>query len=180
MSASASVLAPAKINLFLRVLHKRSDGYHELDTLFQAIALYDRVTVEISGTGVDLEVSGFDTGPDHGGFCCIPGSHKSNYKLPDAIKQNIDAWPCVLRPEAPAGSVILFTESLTHATYDWNADHQRRSLLYKYCVSHTAWKSDRVEPPEGIELSWRQKILFGPPGDPLRHFPSLFEKPKED
>lgn len=65
MSASASVLAPAKINLFLRVLHKRSDGYHELDTLFQAIALYDRVTVEISGTGVDLEVSGFDTGPDH-------------------------------------------------------------------------------------------------------------------
>ena len=64
MSTSASVLAPAKINLFLRVLHKRLDGYHELDTLFQAVALYDRVTVEISGTGVELEVSGFDPGPD--------------------------------------------------------------------------------------------------------------------
>tara|TARA_B100001123_G_scaffold169465_3_gene194874 strand:+ start:1714 stop:2055 length:342 start_codon:yes stop_codon:yes gene_type:complete len=58
-------LAPAKINLFLRVLHKRADGYHELDTLFQAIALYDRVTVELSRAGVELEVSGCDTGPDH-------------------------------------------------------------------------------------------------------------------
>lgn len=65
VSASASVLAPAKINLFLRVLHKRADGYHELDTLFQAIALYDRVTVELSRAGVELEVSGCDTGPDH-------------------------------------------------------------------------------------------------------------------
>ena len=26
-----------------------------------------------------------DAGPDHGGFCCIPGSHKSNYRLPQKI-----------------------------------------------------------------------------------------------
>ena len=120
-----------------------------------------------------------DTGPEHGGFCCIPGSHKSNYKIPETIKDNIDDWPQIVHPEAPAGSVILFTEALTHGTYDWNADHHRRSLLYKYCVAHTAWKADRVDPPEGIDLTWRQEILFRPPGDPLRYFPSLFEEPEE-
>jgi 4-diphosphocytidyl-2-C-methyl-D-erythritol kinase len=33
--------SPSKINLFLRVLSKREDGYHELASLFQAISLHD-------------------------------------------------------------------------------------------------------------------------------------------
>ncbi len=37
---------PAKINYFLEVTGKRSDGYHELSTVFQAIGLYDRLTLE--------------------------------------------------------------------------------------------------------------------------------------
>ena len=38
-------LSPAKLNLFLRVLRKRSDGYHELASLFQAIDLVDALHV---------------------------------------------------------------------------------------------------------------------------------------
>ena len=40
------LLAPAKINLDLRILGVRPDGYHELRTIFQTIALHDVVTVE--------------------------------------------------------------------------------------------------------------------------------------
>lgn len=40
--------SPAKINLFLRVVGKRSDGFHELSSLFQAIDLMDVLTFEKS------------------------------------------------------------------------------------------------------------------------------------
>jgi 4-diphosphocytidyl-2-C-methyl-D-erythritol kinase len=40
-------LAPAKINLFLRIVGRRPDGYHELDSLFVPVDLYDRVTLAV-------------------------------------------------------------------------------------------------------------------------------------
>lgn len=40
--------SPAKINLFLRVLHKRPDQYHEVATLIQAIDLFDYLSFDFS------------------------------------------------------------------------------------------------------------------------------------
>ena len=42
------VLAPAKINLFLEVTGKRSDGFHELDMLMVPVALFDRLTLALA------------------------------------------------------------------------------------------------------------------------------------
>ena len=42
---SVTVRAPAKINLFLAVGRVRPDGFHPLETLYQAVSLYDDVTV---------------------------------------------------------------------------------------------------------------------------------------
>jgi 4-diphosphocytidyl-2-C-methyl-D-erythritol kinase len=39
--------APAKINLFLRVIGRRSDGYHELDSLFVPVSVEDQVRIEV-------------------------------------------------------------------------------------------------------------------------------------
>ena len=38
--------APAKINLFLDVLNKREDGYHNLSMIMQTIDLYDEIEIE--------------------------------------------------------------------------------------------------------------------------------------
>ena len=38
--------APAKLNLYLRVLGRRPDGYHEIETLFERIDLADEMTFE--------------------------------------------------------------------------------------------------------------------------------------
>jgi len=43
--------AVAKINLFLRVVGRRPDGYHELDSIFLPIALADVVRLELRTTG---------------------------------------------------------------------------------------------------------------------------------
>ena len=50
-----SVKAPAKINLFLEVLGKRDDGYHELETVMQEIDLVDILEFEEIDEGVKIE-----------------------------------------------------------------------------------------------------------------------------
>ena len=66
---SVTVRAPAKINLQLAVGPRRADGYHDLVTVFQAISLYDEVTVaEVDGPGDDrVLVSGEGAGMVPGG-----------------------------------------------------------------------------------------------------------------
>jgi 4-diphosphocytidyl-2-C-methyl-D-erythritol kinase len=59
-----SLTAHAKLNLFLRVLARESDGFHGLETLFCLVSLADTVAVERrEGRGVTVEVAGADVGP---------------------------------------------------------------------------------------------------------------------
>ena len=56
--------APAKLNLFLHVLGRRADGYHDLQTLFRLIDLSDEVTLTlVDGNGVGLTID--SNGPRH-------------------------------------------------------------------------------------------------------------------
>ena len=55
----AVVPSLAKINLDLRVLHKRRDGFHELRTVFQTISLGDRIEIRYQpGTKTEIAMSG--------------------------------------------------------------------------------------------------------------------------
>ena len=51
-AAGVEVLAPAKLNLFLEILSRRSDGYHEIETLMVAVDLHDRLSFADDPSGV--------------------------------------------------------------------------------------------------------------------------------
>jgi 4-diphosphocytidyl-2-C-methyl-D-erythritol kinase len=44
-------LAPAKLNLFLHVVNKRTDGYHNIQSVFQLISLYDHIFIKTNTSG---------------------------------------------------------------------------------------------------------------------------------
>jgi 4-diphosphocytidyl-2-C-methyl-D-erythritol kinase len=44
---SKTLYSPAKINLFLKVINQREDGYHNLQSLFTYIDLYDEIKVTL-------------------------------------------------------------------------------------------------------------------------------------
>ena len=57
---SITVRAPAKINLHLGVGAVRADGFHPLDTVYQAIGLYDDLTVRSDeGWGIDVRAAAY-------------------------------------------------------------------------------------------------------------------------
>ena len=46
------VFAPAKINLSLRILSRRDDGFHEIETFIAPISLHDEITIDKKRNGV--------------------------------------------------------------------------------------------------------------------------------
>jgi 4-diphosphocytidyl-2-C-methyl-D-erythritol kinase len=65
---SVVIAAPAKLNLFLEILRKRPDGYHDLESLMIAIDLFDTLEVSPGPAGeitLTCEPPGLSAGPDN-------------------------------------------------------------------------------------------------------------------
>lgn len=100
-----------------------------------------------------------DIAEDAGGFCCIPGSHKAKYPMPQKWYR-LEDNPLVKQIPQKAGDALIFTESLTHGTWPWrDPKGQRRSVLMKYCPAYMQWAQ---QPMDGnVEgLSERQKMML--------------------
>ncbi|MBW2557758.1 MAG: 4-(cytidine 5'-diphospho)-2-C-methyl-D-erythritol kinase [Deltaproteobacteria bacterium] len=50
--------SPAKVNLFLRVLRKRDDGYHDILSLMQRISLCDEMSFDLKGNKIVVKCPG--------------------------------------------------------------------------------------------------------------------------
>jgi 4-diphosphocytidyl-2-C-methyl-D-erythritol kinase len=67
MTDRVTLDAPAKLNLFLRVLTREADGHHCIETLFCRVGLSDTLVAERrSGKAITLEVTGADCGSAEG------------------------------------------------------------------------------------------------------------------
>ena len=49
------VLAPAKINISLRILRQRGDGFHEIETLIAPITLYDEIEIDKNDSRTEIK-----------------------------------------------------------------------------------------------------------------------------
>lgn len=76
MSAGAvTVSAPAKLNLFLRILARERDGYHTLETLFCLVSLADTLRAERrEERGISIDVDGAEVGPPEDNLAARAGA----------------------------------------------------------------------------------------------------------
>lgn len=73
-----SAVCPAKVNLFLRIVAREDTGYHQIETLFQAVGLCDRVDALPGERGIVLEVRQDDGGAEPEGFIGELGDREDN------------------------------------------------------------------------------------------------------
>ena len=67
-----SLSAPCKINLFLRILRKRDDGFHELASLFQTVSLADTLDFWVEDAADDEPLCSMEVSEDSIGRDGIP------------------------------------------------------------------------------------------------------------
>lgn len=105
-----------------------------------------------------------------GGFCVVPGSHKSNFKLPPGMVDGLACKEYIIQPETKAGDVVLFAEGTVHGAMGWMSDTQRRCALYRFAPAtmsygrsyfgseNTKWPSKFYD-----NLNEAQKAVLEPP-----------------
>jgi hypothetical protein len=103
-----------------------------------------------------------DSPPGAGGFCCIPGSHKSNYPLPADFSDIANPPDCVVQVPLQKGDVVLFTEALTHGTLELKMFSERRVLIFLYGPGYMQWEQ-RLQHIGDYDWQEHQRYLLGCP-----------------
>ena len=61
--------AAAKINLYLDILGRRSDGYHEIESIIQSVRLYDNIILRLKGRGIKIRCTHPEVPLDEENIC---------------------------------------------------------------------------------------------------------------
>ena len=122
---------------------------------------------------VAAAISLVDASEEDGGFVAIPGSHKANIPCPDDFTTLETVGPWLHHVPVTAGSAVVFTESLTHGTWPWTAEYERRAIFLKYSAPHSAWAdvypsvddAPGVEHSEAFQRLLQKPFIAGPDGE---------------
>jgi ectoine hydroxylase-related dioxygenase (phytanoyl-CoA dioxygenase family) len=94
-------------------------------------------TIHCSLLGVNVMLTDHNAGD--GGFCVVPGSHKSNFQMPKRMLDGELYEEFIRQPVTKAGDVVLFSEGTVHGAKAWTADHERRACLYRFAPATMAY-----------------------------------------
>ena len=99
MKAMIRVPSPAKLNLFLHITGRRENGYHELQSIFQLIDLYDWLEfTQTQDANASIQIDGFSD---------VDLEHNLIYKATQILKpfaQNLTALHIRIEKNIPMGA----------------------------------------------------------------------------
>lgn len=102
---------------------------------------------------------------DQGGFAVIPGSHRSSFAPPESFQgwQKVGDW--VSRVPVRAGSAVLFVDTVTHGSWPWVADFERRVAFCRYTAGMVQHSSPAPRAEDVPEQDWTpvERRLLRPP-----------------
>lgn len=107
-----------------------------------------------------------DANPGDGGLCVVPGSHKANFPMPEAIRTGDADQEIVHQIVAKAGDLVIFNEATTHGTIPWRGKGERRLAFYRYTPKYLHYHGGYYETalPEWVsELTDAQQGVLDPP-----------------
>lgn len=96
-----------------------------------------------------------------GGTLFLSGSHKATFDRPKSTDdENSPLWDSY---ECPAGSVLFFTEAITHAGVVWKTTERERCAVFN-CYNTIGSKWHSFEPPEAVfdAMPPKRQSLFRP------------------
>ena len=73
-----------------------------------------------------------DHDPGDRGFCVVPGSHKSNFKMPPGMIDGLAHSEYIVQLATKAGDVVLFSKGTVHGAMAWTSATQRRCALCRF------------------------------------------------
>jgi hypothetical protein len=94
-----------------------------------------------------------------GGTKFLTGSHKAHFECPDAMvaphNEFMDSYEC------PAGSCVIFTESLYHAAVDWdNEEYDRVAVFNCYNSLWAQWHKTNLSHEQIMAMPTKCRTLF--------------------
>jgi ectoine hydroxylase-related dioxygenase (phytanoyl-CoA dioxygenase family) len=144
---------------------------------------YDCRNGEIRTQLVNVTVALTDVKKGDGGFCVVPGSHKSHFPPPDELRHYEDFTELVEQPAVKKGDILIFTEAALHGTLPWCSDQHRRSLLIRFSPAMVAYGRGYIPhwPAENLEgMTPAQLAVMEPPYNLRMNRPSLSSEGGEE
>jgi len=174
------VRSPAKINWMLRVLRRREDGYHEIETLMSTVTLYDElIFTPRPDRDFSISCNRADVPTDGSNLVC-----RAAALLAAEVEENraLPGWHCRLLKHTPVGGGVGGGSSNAAATLRalnrlWSLDlpEERLAMLAGRLGSDVPFflhegtavvygRGERVRP---IRLAWHGWIVLICPGYPI-------------
>lgn len=168
--------APAKLNLFLRVLGRRPDGYHELQTLFQILDWGDELAITVNDSGEITRSCQSDDWDDmipQSADICIRAAHLLQRRCGVIngahikLTKNIPVGAGLGGGSSDAATVLvalnqlwccgLSQQQLAETGLELGAD------VPVFVAGHSAWGQGRGERLQPVTLGPKHYVLVFPP-----------------